>query len=853
MSDFIDAELMRDFLVECGENISQLDNDLVTLEQNSSDLDILKRIFRSIHTVKGTCGMFGLSRLEKIAHAAEDVLGKMREGQLLVTPETISPVLKAVDIIKFILGKLESEGKEPVGDDSDVIAVLHAIFKGEAPQALNSAPSTVLETPSLADAASSANINAASEAQNGAHHAPTAADQTLRVHVDVIDQLMNTVGELVLTRNQLVQLIRGVDESQFSNPINQLNRVTSQLQESVMKTRMQPIGVVWSKLPRIVRDLAASSGKKLELHTVGQETEMDRQILQSIGDPLIHLIRNSADHGIEAPDVRVARGKKATGIITLRASQEGGQIVIEISDDGAGISAEKILAKAIQKNLLKADQAKSMSETEILNMIFEPGFSTAEQITEVSGRGVGMDVVRSNIEKIGGNVEISTKLGIGTTMRITIPLTLAIISALIVRVGDSEADVFALPQSSVLELVRITPETSRVIESIQNAKFLRLRDSLLPLIDMREMLGFERTDTAKEFSVVICQIGESRFGLMSQEVFDTQEVVVKSPGRYLRGAGIYSGATILGDGRVILILDVARLSELGLSGVAHASAQAAQKSLSEQNQDSFADQLQILLVKSFDKLPLAVPLALVSRLEEFPVERVEVADGRNFVQYRGGLLPLLGIKPDWKVPSSGTVMAVIFSDGKRSMGLSVLEICDVVNCAMKMEAKGTRPGVLGASVVEGQVTEVIDIYYYLVLAYPDWFGASEKKGGKHKGKRILYIDDSPIFRDMIKPLLESNGYHVMTAVDGDDALSVVEASGPFDLILSDIEMPNRDGWGFASEMRERGLLGSTPLLALTSLSDDGSRKKASDLGFSEYLVKLDQDQLLSSVRQRMPS
>lgn len=831
------ADLLNDFVIECNENISQIDNDLVKLEQNPKDLEILNKIFRAIHTVKGASGMFGLTRLEKIAHAAEDVLNKMREGKLLATTAHIGPILLAVDVIKEMLIHLDKEKKELAGDDSAIIHQLHAILKGEilpdSSEATNAVPG---------DSGA-----AAKSAPAGGSSIPASVSETsLRVHVDVLDRLMNMVGELVLTRNQLVQLIRGVDESTFLIPIHQLNRVTSLLQESVMQTRMQPVGAAWSKLPRIIRDLSQTTGKKLELVMIGQETEIDRQILQAIGDPLVHCVRNSADHGIEKPEVREKLGKPATGTVTLRAFHEGGQIVIEIKDDGAGIDAQVIRNKAIERGLVTKEAGTAMPDFEVLKFIFEPGFSTAKQVTEVSGRGVGMDVVRSNITKIGGSIDIITAVGVGTTLRVKIPLTLAIVSALIIRVGDLASDAFALPQSSVLELVRITPESASSIEQIQDSTFLRLRDALLPLIDLRTILGFKPTDPSLEFSVVVCQIGESRFGLMVQEIFDTQEVVVKAPGHYLRELNIYSGATILGDGRVILILDVARISELGLNGIASIANQSA-NNLIENEAALHRDRTQLLLFKSCEGANMGVPLSLVSRLEEVGVDKIETADGRLFVQYRGTLLPLLGTQEGWTNQKTGSVPAVIFSDGQRSMGLAVSEIRDVVECALTMESEGTKPGILGAAIIEKQVTEIIDIYHYLVKAYPDWFKNRGSTLTQVRKRKILLVDDSSFFRDLLKPLLESAGYLVVSACDGEDALAAYDRAGPFDLILTDIEMPKKDGWGLAAALRDRGVLVKTPLFALTTLNDDASKKRAQDLGFKDYLVKFDQDQLLNAV------
>lgn len=852
------GELLDEFLVECNENLEQIDNDLVELERNPEDGEIIKRVFRSIHTVKGASGMFGLSRLEKIAHAAEDVLNKMRDAELAINGETINPVLQAVDIIKMILEYLGEHKVEPEGNDETLITTLRAMLEGgeatqteadvdtNSPQLEAEAAAAPAETPLEVPSATSSK-QAPEGSQGGGSSAKPSGDTTLRVHVDVLDRLMNLVGELVLNRNQLVQLIRGVDESEFHNPIHQLDRVTSSLQESVMKTRMQPIGVAWAKLPRIVRDLAHNSGKQLELVMSGQETEVDRQILQAIQDPLIHCVRNSADHGVEDIQTRQASGKPSLGMIHLRAFHEGGQIVVEIEDDGKGIDPNIIGAKAVERGLVTQEALEAMKTQDILRFIFEAGFSTAEKVTEVSGRGVGMDVVKSNIEKIGGNIDIFSELGQGTKMRITIPLTLAIISALIVRVGESKEDIYALPQSSVIELVRITEENSRSIESIEGTHFLRLRNSLLPLIDLKEVLKLDNEKDLKEFSVIVCQIGDDRFGLVANEIFDTQEVVVKAPGHYLKELQVFAGATILGDGKVILILDVGKIAERSLGD---AVANAVKASSEEELQSSLrgSERNQLLLIRSSEGAPLAIPLALISRLEEFEKSRFERADNRIFVQYRGGLLPVFGVEEGWSPGEKDIVPAVIFSDGEKSMGLAVDSIRDIVEAELSVESGGKRTGVLGAAIIEDQVHEVIDVYHYLLKAYPDWF----KRKSQHSGaarKRILLVEDSAFFREMIKPLLESNNYSVVAASDGQEALDILNKQKDFDLILTDIEMPNLDGWQLAEAIKARADLNTIPVMALTTLNDQKSRDRAIACGVSEYLIKFDQDQLLSAVER----
>ncbi|MGZ6371078.1 MAG: chemotaxis protein CheA, partial [Bdellovibrionota bacterium] len=533
-------EFLNEFVVEVWDNLSHLDRELITLEKCPQDREPLKTIFRVIHSIKGSCGMFGFQRLERLAHAAEDLLGLLRDGALPISTETIQPVLSAIDVIKSIMGAIEKDQTEPAGDDTALVERLRAVCRKSTGEI---SPVPVSSTGAELSRAESANNRA------------TISEQSLRVHVGVLDRLMNLVGELVLSRNQLVELSRNQEESPFSPPIQQLSRIVSGLQEAVMMTRMQPIGQIWGKLPRIVRDLSHEIGKPLELKTNGAETEIDRQILQAIHDPIVHCVRNAADHGIEMAEVRQKNCKPSTGEIFLNAFHEGGQIVIEIRDDGAGIDLGAVSAKAVERGLISAEERAGLTESKILSFIFEPGFSTARQVTEVSGRGVGMDVVRTNVEKIGGSVELATRAGHGTTVRIKIPLTLAIISALIVNVGRHP---FALPQVGVLELVRITAQNRTLIEDIHGSRVLKLRDRLLPVVDLAALLGIH--DNLSEFTIVVAKVDQMVFGLIVQDVLDTQEIVVKPVGKLLRAIQIYAGSTILGDGRVVLILDLARIA-----------------------------------------------------------------------------------------------------------------------------------------------------------------------------------------------------------------------------------------------------------------------------------------------------
>ncbi|MBC8089446.1 MAG: chemotaxis protein CheA, partial [Phycisphaerae bacterium] len=534
----------------------------------------------------------------------------------------------------------------------------------------------------------------------------------------------NLVGELVLGRNQLNQLASVDEASVFAKPVQHLNRVTTDLQEAVMRTRMQPIGTAWSKMPRLVRDLAQSSGKTIALEMHGQDTELDRQILQAISDPLTHMVRNSADHGIESPEARRFAGKPERGVIQLNAFHEGGHVILEITDDGAGIDVERVRQKAVERGLVKADALSNLTEAQILRFVFEPGFSTAERITNVSGRGVGMDVVRSSIEKIGGTVELLSKKGKGSTIRIKIPLTLAIVSALLVGVAN---EVFAIPQIGVIELVRVTEEQRGKIEVLHGSRYFRLRDSLLPLVSLTSTLKLAAIDECADYNIIVCQLGAARFGLTVDEVFDTQEIVVKPVGRLVKHLTAYAGCTILGDGRVIMILDTTGVANASLDLTTDARAVDALVKANDKEDRATLQRESVLLFDGGYEVMQAVPLSLIARLEEIPSADIAFAGGRFLVEYRGGLLPLVPVNPAMDMRAKVMRPVLVFSDGDRSMGLAVEEIHDIVEEQLRFEGHGHRTGVLGVCTIAGRISEIIDSDHYVRQAHPKWVVAQDVK------------------------------------------------------------------------------------------------------------------------------
>ncbi|HXP96943.1 MAG TPA: chemotaxis protein CheW [Telmatospirillum sp.] len=874
-------DLLSEFLTETGESLSTLDVELVKLEQNPEP-KILSNIFRLVHTIKGTCGFLGLPRLETVAHAGENVLGKFRDGELSVTPEAVTLILACLDRIKMILSHIEATEAEPEGNDKDLIAQLNAAAEGKfqaaspavpepepvvvaapipepVPEAAPEpeAPPTVAATapePSHEPSHAAAVPVAQSSVPALTTQTPTevpkesaVAAQTIRVNVELLENLMTLVSELVLTRNQLLQMVRGNDDSEFATPLQRLSHITTDLQEGVMKTRMQPIGNAWAKLPRIVRDLSVEMNKKIDLQMIGAETELDRQVLELIKDPLTHMVRNSADHGLEPTSERRLIGKPEIGKIVLNAYHEGGHIIIEIADDGRGLNIARIRQKVLAGGLATESELEQMSDQQVAQYIFRAGFSTAEKVTSVSGRGVGMDVVRTNIEKIGGTIELKTQQGKGTSFIIKIPLTLAIVSALIVECAGER---FAIPQISVLELVRTTANSEHGIEVINNAPVLRLRDRLLPLVSLRTLLRLgggaeERTETF----IVVTQVGAYTFGIIVDRVFDTEEIVVKPVAPILRHISMFSGNTILGDGSVIMILDPNGIA--GSTGEIVGGSQATAEASAAR--DLHAEDRQSLLVFRAGGNDLkGVPLALVARLEEIEVGQIEHSHGKPVVQYRGKLMPLVTIDGSFDVKTEGRQPVLVFADRDRSMGLVVDEIVDIVEERLRVELSVDQPGLIGTAVVSGKATDIIDAGFYLTQAWGDWFGSPDQEfQGEAEGKRILLVDDSPFFRNLLTPLLSVAGYEVISVDSADKALSLRESGDNFDAIISDIEMPGMNGFDFAQAVRAEGRWVKIPMVALSSHATEKDFERGREVGFTDYVAKFDRDALLQTLAQSL--
>ena len=743
------------------------------------------------------------------------------------------------------------QGKQPDADAEVVAGIKAEKADGSDPAADAAPPSKDAREsgPETPPAAAAAQKPSTAAKEKRPPKESSVAAQSIRVNVEVLEDLMTLVSEMVLTRNQLMQMVRGQDDSEFTTPLQRLSLITTDLQEGVMKTRMQPIGNAWAKLPRIVRDLSVEAGKKIEVQMVGAETELDRQILELIKDPLTHMIRNSADHGLETPEERRQAGKPETGTIRLNAFHEGGHIIIQIADDGRGLDTERIKAKICDNGLATEAELEGMSDVEIQQFVFKAGFSTAQKVTSVSGRGVGMDVVRTNVEKIGGTIELKSAAGKGTTFTIKIPLTLAIVSALVVECGDQR---FAIPQISVLELVRASAHSEHAIEMINDSPLLRLRDRLLPLVSLFNLFEMDERKVGPddEVFIVVAQVGTYTFGIMVDKVFDTEEIVVKPVAPILRDISFYSGNTILGDGSVIMILDpngiAAATGQGSMTANAAETADAADAAAAQGQEKST-----VLIFRAGGDELKAVPLALIARLEEIEMETTEQSNEQYVVQYRGHLMALVPFNRAHEWKTEGRQPVLVFTEGNRSMGLVVDDIVDIVEDNLNIELSAQEPGLVGSAVIDGKATSVIDAGYYLTRAFPDWFdtpgtGSFESEGG---ATRVLLVDDSPFFRNLLTPLLLVAGYDVTAVGSARDALKMRETGVRFDVIISDIEMPEMNGFEFAREVRGDARWENVPMVALSAHATEKDFERGREVGFNDYVAKFDRDVLVRTLTQ----
>jgi two-component system chemotaxis sensor kinase CheA len=861
-------DLLREFVTETNESLDVVDVELVRFEQDPNNAKILDNIFRLVHTIKGTCGFLQLPRLETLAHAAESLMGKFRDG-LPATHEAVTVILATIDRIKEILQSLEREQREPEGTDRDLIADLERIVErvsgAKVQTSAVEAPIQVLERPlkpgevpleelervfreTPVDPPKVKPPKPAAVAEEPAKDDEGGKNnhQSIRVAVDSLEHLMTMVSELVLTRNQLLEIVRRHEDSEFKTPLQRLSNVTAELQEGVMKTRMQPIGNAWQKFPRIVRDLCNELGKQIELELHGAETELDRQVLDLIKDPLTHMVRNSADHGLETPAERRGLGKSEQGRIRLSAYHEGGHIVIQVADDGRGLNTERIKAKAVAQGLASESDVGKLSESQIHKFIFAPGFSTATSVTSISGRGVGMDVVRNNIDQIGGAIDVKSVVDVGSSFTIKIPLTLAIVSALIV---ESAGERFAIPQLSVVELVRARSGGDHRIERIKDTTVLRLRDKLLPLARLSRLLGAQDgvADVEAGF-IVVTQVGSQTFGIVVDSVFHTEEIVVKPMSSKLRHIALFSGNTILGDGAVIMIIDPNGVAQ-ALGSTVTSQMAAADAAHSDETAEAAEKSTSLLVFRAGSSQPKAVPLSLITRLEEIDARKIELSNGRHMVQYRGQLMPLISLNAEAGIKGEGAQPLLVFSDGSRSMALAVDEIVDIVEDNLTIQVTGSTPGVLGSAIVKGHATEIIDVGHFLPIAFEDWFRRKDQPSEERRHS-VLLVDDSPFFRNMLAPVLQAAGFSVTAVGSAREALALITEGKKFNVVVTDVEMPDMDGFALAESLRADERSAGLPVIALSSQLSPDAIDRGREAGFHDFVAKFDRQGLIAALMEQ---
>ncbi len=1073
----MDDETLQMYVEEAGEHLEDIESDLLTIEQDGADLDeeLVNKVFRAAHSIKGGAGFLGLTAIKELSHKIENVLDMVRNRQMIPTPDVVNVILLAFDFLNqmlqnvsasnemdisehiealenlananlsageqesaenqvvikdadnrevFTISELElkqaqkggkylyllkydlihdvqQQGKNPLdiirglqdsgevvdlkvdflavgtledGDFSNRLPldVLYASIiepsllpelldvkdeqmiplddQGKLPAAAPSAdpdagesvvpaaeeipvPAVEAELPANEEAQPAAPIeskqteakadsspehpskSAAAPAKQEAKRSSAAKaaissqTESIRVHVSVLDQLMTLAGELVLARNQMVQAINNGDRSDRNAAAQRIDLVTSELQEAIMLTRMQPVGNIFNKFPRVIRDMSRDLGKQLELILEGKDVELDKTIMEGLGDPLTHLVRNSADHGIELPDERIAKGKDPVGKIQLKAYHESGQVNIEISDDGRGLDIKRIVAKALEKGLITQEQAEGMTEKEKANLIMLPGLSTAERVSDVSGRGVGMDVVKSNLDKLGGQVDIETEVDKGTTIRIKLPLTLAIIPSLLVVVGD---DRYAIPQVNVNEMLRVPANRVRErIEMVGGAEVLMLRGELIPIIHLSKVLQLDSTyvDPAtgerkedrrayladarieelavdgehkkpvavesvperrrsytSDVNLVIVSAGAYKYAMVVDDLHDTVEIVVKPLGRHLQHCQAYAGATIMGDGQVALILDIPGLARLADLTSLAAMEKTANKGVAVDEEDR-KSKISLLLFRNGPDEQCAVPLSLVARVEQVKAKDIEIKGGKKVLQYRGGSLPVYALE---EVASVGMLenreelIVIIFPVADREVGLLAAPPVDALDVSVSVDEITLRQtGISGSAIIDGQTTLIVDVFEVMETLNPDWFSPrpvasgmemAEGGAGSAVGSNILVVEDSDFFRNQVKKFIENAGYQVVDAEDGQIAWNYLQKHpDAVGLVVTDLEMPNMDGFELTKHIKGDQRFAALPVIALTSLASDEHVAKGRDVGIDDYQIKLDREKLLQSINKRLPS
>lgn len=1042
-----DDDILKEFILECREHLETIESDLLKIEENAGGdvADLVNTVFRAAHSIKGGAGFMGLHKIQELAHKTENVLDRVRSGDIQPNPELINILLQSFDRLRDLLndyanseeadntdllqalteilsGSLEPDEKASLEETVSVtsedgswridvnsydlaqsarqgyfvylvrldlihhveargcrpydfikevtsagsllasqfnlaavgtlddapakflplellystivgpefvdglfegvpIENIHLLIDPQDPgkimpppspddeferaspidqtppeesgseETAKSAPSdeTTPEEPASAQSSlartGEGKIATRPEAQpekrepeparvtrqarEGERTASTPVEESVRVSVSVLENLMSLAGELVLARNEMLEALRVKDEKLTESSSSRINSVSSELQESIMQTRMQPVGNVFSKLPRLVRDISAANGKKIQLETIGSEVEMDKTIIEGIGDPLTHMVRNSADHGVESPADREAAGKPATGYISVTARHQAGHVLIEIADDGKGMDPEVIAGSAVSKGKISADAASRLSDKEKLNLIFLPGLSTAEQITDVSGRGVGMDVVKTNIDRLGGKVEIESEVGVGTLFRISLPLTLAIMPTLLVGSGD---ELFAIPQTNIQELIRLEPQDrEKRIEQVSNRYAIAIRDQLIPVVYLPSLVRGEDIPLPEDRALTLVIVESSRlsYGVFIDKLFDTEEIVVRPLGRHLHNCTEYAGATVLGNGRVAMILDVNGLASLAQLESLDQTEQARELADSGAS-DEGADDMQLLIFQNGEQESCAVPLHQIKRIERIKAEQVETLGGVRAMQYLDGELPLVCLSDLAQVKTipdeAPLIVLVLGGTHETEYGLLGSLPVDVTQQALKVDSHRAQRGIYGTVRVGGKTTLLLNLAEIDPEAAPpqpaltgaqtggsDIAGPAGGSLGEESLGRVLIAEDSPFFRKQLEAILQAEGLEVLSAEDGQAAWEILHADpGRVDLLVTDLEMPRMGGLELTRQIRAHPELGELPIIAVTTLADEDDIQRGLQAGVTEYQIKLDGDKLCATILRNLP-
>jgi two-component system, chemotaxis family, sensor kinase CheA len=815
-------EILKDFLTETGEQLESIGAQLVRFEQDPSDARIIANIFRLVHAIKGTCGFLNLPRLEKVAHAAETLIGRLRDGDP-PSGEVVTLVLTAVDRIKQILSALVQGAGEPEGDDTKLIAEIESI----AEHGRNSA---------LVESTGGASWDA------GYGPGPTPPERrldTVRVSVQTLERMMSLVSELVLTRNQLADVARAIDGETLQTPLQRLSNVTADLQNGILAARMQPIERLFANFHRLVRDLTTDLGKKAELVLRGGGTELDRQLIEVVRDPLTHMIRNAIDHGIEPPEERRALGKSEIGTVRITARHQAGHVTIEVADDGRGLDVASIRDRAFALGLGSREELSRLPESDLCRFVFAPGFTTAQRVTNISGRGVGLDIVRANIEDIGGSISLASRAGHGAKILLRIPLTLAIVPALIIDAGQ---DRFALPQHSVEEIVEIDRSGDDRLAELQGAQILRLGDDIVPTVELRRLTLGASNPAAERADVRLAlriRAGARSFAILVDDIADVQEIVLKPLPSQLDDLTLFSGSTILGDGSVVLVLDPQGLgAALGLpkSDGARINPQL----------ETWAPppSTKVVLFRDGAGAIKALPLSLVSRIQNIIADEIQMADGAAMLRINDRLVPVLRVSHvRFDVHPQRSLAVLLLQEGSELVGLAVDEIVDIVDEEMRLEIAGRSEGVLGVAVIRGETAEVLDAFHYIDMGRQ----TRRPQSKSQRRAKILIADSSDFYREMLGGMLREAGHSVDVAASAVETLAILAREQGYDALLIDLDIACKGDGEFARQINLASSRIKPLLIAMDEHGGQAAQIKARAAGLAGAVGKFDRAALRAAL------